>query len=167
MSGGRWIPLRGANGVVLAWAIVDDDLWERLSAHRWYLSPQGYAVRSGSRSNGVRGKTLRLHREVMRLSGRPVRRKHTDHINGDKLDNRRRNLRSAHPWQNHANQRRPKNNTSGFKGVSWHSIGKRWAAEITCRRKRHRLGLFKTKEAAHAAYCTAAKLLAGDFARFA
>jgi hypothetical protein len=85
-----------------------------------------------------------------------------DHITGDKDDNRLSNLRVANAAQNKANSRRPATNTTGYKGVVFHKRQKRWAASIKRGRQRH-LGMFDTPEAAHAAYCAAAKAIDGEF----
>ena len=53
-----------------------------------------------------------------------------DHINHDTLDNRLSNLRLATQKQNMYNQRTPKNNTSGYKGVVWHSQAQKWRPMI-------------------------------------
>lgn len=87
-----------------------------------------------------------------------------DHINLDKLDNRLSNLRIATPTENNANTRC--RNALGLKGVTLHGCGK-WQAAIKVDGKNHHLGLFSTPELAHAAYCGAAKVAFGKFARAA
>lgn len=74
-----------------------------------------------------------------------------DHINEVKNDNRFCNLREATRAQNMQNVRKHKHNTSGLKGVCWHSQRKRWRAFIFLDRKQKHLGLFDTKEDAYAA----------------
>ncbi|MDT4872900.1 AP2 domain protein [compost metagenome] len=86
-----------------------------------------------------------------------------DHRDGNKLDNRRGNLRQATQGQNAKNTRLARNNTSGFKGVSRTAEG-RWRARITVDRKEIRLGVFGTPEEAAAAYDKAAKQMHGEFA---
>lgn len=88
-----------------------------------------------------------------------------DHWDRDTSNNREWNLRHATRGQNLTNAKKPKHNTSGFKGVSWHSRSHRWRAEISVNRERRHLGLFDTAEEAHAAYFAAARELRGDFAR--
>ena len=90
-----------------------------------------------------------------------------DHINGVSTDNRIENLRLATRPQNSHNSRKPKTNKSGFKGVSWHAIGKKWQAHIKSNGKNHYLGLFSTAKQAHLAYIEAANRLNGEFARVA
>ena len=90
-----------------------------------------------------------------------------DHINGNKGDNRLVNLREATPTQNHANKRRMKNNTSGFKGVCFDKTRKLWMASFCADYKQKNLGRFTTPEAAHEAYMAAARKYHGEFARAA
>ena len=74
--------------------------------------------------------------------------KHIDHINGDKLDNRIKNLRSVTHKENHRNQSMPRNNTSGVCGVSWHKRDKKWVAYIKVNGKTISLGYFSDKNEA-------------------
>lgn len=88
-----------------------------------------------------------------------------DHRNGNAWDNRISNLRLCTYGQNKCNGRMHKNNRSGLKGVSWSSKMGKWHARVKVDRKDKHLGYFSTKEAAHAAYCIAAKAQYGEFAR--
>lgn len=103
-----------------------------------------------------------MHREIMGLSIGDQR--EVDHINGNRLDNRRCNLRLATHEQNMHNARRRKDNSSGFKGVSWKVRDRKWYAAIEISGKRIHLGVFDTAEEAHVAYCGAADRLHGEFA---
>lgn len=88
-------------GHVVATALVDAADALRLRRHRWTLSSKGYVVRYEKRD----GKTVcfALHREVLGLV--PGDGKMGDHENGNKLDNRRSNLRVANAGQNARNRR--------------------------------------------------------------
>jgi hypothetical protein len=88
-----------------------------------------------------------------------------DHINGDTADNRFSNLREATESQNLANARMPANNTSGFKGVSWHKHTRKWVASIGLNGKVKSLGYFATRERAFIEYIFAAWRYFGDFAK--
>lgn len=90
-----------------------------------------------------------------------------DHENLNRSDDRWSNLREASRSANGANRPINKNNTSGFKGVSWHRSAGKWGARIRVCGRSRRLGLFSTPEAAHAAYIVAADLHFGEFARAA
>lgn len=102
-----------------------------------------------------------MHREVLATApGIDV-----DHINGDKLDNQRANLRPARRAQNIRNQRLHTNNTSGHRGVWWHRQCRKWVAEIMVDRRKVSLGLFENINDAVAARTAAATRLHGEFAR--
>ncbi len=131
-------------------ALVDGVNWCALVAPHTV-----YAVRV------VRGTTIRLHRQIMAAPDEFE----VDHISGDGLDCRRKNMRLATCIQNARNARRGRANTSGFKGVSWHATGQKWQAMIWAGGKNKHLGHFTTPEAAHAAYVDAANRLFGEFAR--
>lgn len=114
----------------------------------------------------VKGKPIALHRVIL---SRMIKRELTkeekvDHINGNRFDNRRCNLRLATQQQNCRNARIMKNNRSGLKGAGYHN-GK-WQAQIVIDGKKTYLGIFNTPEEAHEAYCQAAKQHFGEFARF-
>ena len=65
-------------------AIVDDADYERLGIHHWSCSKAGYAMR-GFRENG-KMVYLKMHHAIL---GKPPRGFVVDHINGNRLDNRR------------------------------------------------------------------------------
>ena len=73
-----------------------------------------------------------------------------DHINGTKDDNRLCNLRVVTTKQNLENRGAPKNNTSGFKGVT--KRGNKFIAQIMHNQKQHYLGVFDTAEQASSVY---------------
>lgn len=74
-----------------------------------------------------------------------------DHIDGDKSNNRIKNLRDVPMSVNLKNASRNIRNTSGVNGVSWDKRGKKWYAQITVNGKRINLGLHDTIESASAA----------------
>lgn len=88
-----------------------------------------------------------------------------DHKNLDKKCNAFSNLRTATNVQNIWNGPVKKGNTSGYKGVHWHKRSGKWCSQIRVAGRRFFVGLFSTAEAAHAAYCDAAKRHHGEFAR--
>lgn len=88
-----------------------------------------------------------------------------DHEDMDKRNNRWGNLRIATRSQNGHNRGAPKNNTSGFKGVCWHKVARKWMSQITINRKRTILGMFNCKTAAAVAYIKASRSILGDFGR--
>lgn len=89
-----------------------------LSIHKWFYHSQGYACRTTTK-DGVR-QTILMHRQIMEF---PLL---VDHINGNKLDNRRDNLRSTSRATNALNSKMRSDNTTGYRGISWDNTRNRW-----------------------------------------
>lgn len=121
-------------------ALVDDDDYLHLSKFKWYLN-KGYAIRVTSRSDGKR--IIKMHREVF---GALDNIKHIDHIDRNKLNNQKENLRYIDQAGNNYNRPIGKNNTSGHIGISWHKKSQSWQAYIVIDKKFKFLGLFKNKK---------------------
>ena len=134
-------------------ALVDDGDYEMLVATglRWCIN-DGYAF---NRRLG------RMHRHLLK----PPVGVMIDHINGDKLDNRRENLRLCTNSQNQAN-RKVTRGVSKFKGVGWQKTawGGHWFAKITVQGKVINIGSYLTDLDAAKAYNDAAVLHFGEFA---
>ena len=88
-----------------------------------------------------------------------------DHINGDGLDNRRRNLRLVTVSQNGMNQKAQLRSTSKYKGVSWDKARSLWYAHVKANGLMKNLGRFASEDDAARAYNAAAVRLFGEFAR--
>lgn len=140
-------------------ALVDDSDYEYYSQFNYYLHSEGYAVREIW--NGGDKIRLRMHREIMNTPDGMD----TDHINGDRLDNRRQNLRVCTRSENLRNGRKRENNTSQYKGVSFFKPIRKWRAYITLEKKTKSLGYFKEEIEAAKAYNKAAIILFGEFAK--
>lgn len=136
------------------YALVDDADYERLCAYRWYTNGRGYVQRDDGKT------TAYMHRIVMECpDGLEV-----DHINGDRADNRRANLRLCTRAQNTSYRTHAPRSSSGFFGVYWRKDRERWLAQIDVGSKQIYLGLFTDPiEAAHA-YDEASVRLRGAFA---
>ena len=113
----------------------------------------------------VDGRRYRAHRLAWLHAYGRWPQEHIDHINGDRADNRLENLREATGSQNSQNSKRPKHNTSGYKGVSWEPRSGKWLAHISVSGHLRRLGLFDDKATAAEAYAEAGRLYFGDFFR--
>lgn len=144
--------------------LVDDEDFVELSAHSWYVH-EGYAARETKHPLRPGKKyTEYMHR---RLLGIPCGdRRKVDHHNENKLDNRKGNLRPCTNAQNLCNRGAQSNNTSGFKGVTWHKRIKKWNAQIMKDGKARSIGYFDDPKKAHEAYCKEAELMHGAFANF-
>lgn len=133
------------------YAIVDKDFaW--LDDRKWYLDKTGYAR---NKSNA----TVSMHQIV---HGDIEKGMYIDHINRDKLDNRKVNLRKVTPQDNTLNRGASANSTSKYKGVS-RGIKGVWIMQIR-RKKRHIIKTYRTEIEAALAYNAYAKELHGEFA---
>jgi hypothetical protein len=130
-----------------------------VKGYSFKLHPDGYVQYSGAK-DGLHNKYL-----ARVLFGEPDDME-IDHINTNPLDNRRENLRIATHRQNCKNKNKYKNNTSGFKGVSFDKKEQKFRARISIDGKRKFLGYFATAEAAHEEYKRAAVKYHGEFARY-
>jgi len=134
------------------YTIVDDIDYTYLRLFRWHLTEDGYAERSPV---GAR----KMHRFILNADDGQI----VDHINGDKIDNRRCNLRIASASGNVVNRGINKNNTSGERGVSFDKRRAKWRAEIRSNSKKKFLGEFETVELAAESYRSASIHLHGEF----
>lgn len=135
---------------------------------RWYAKDSGntfYAYRGIWEVN--RTKQVPMHRIIVSrmLERELLSDEFVDHINGNTLDNRRSNLRLVDAQTNTFNTRKHSDNKSGYKGVVYDKANNKWRSEIMHSGKKHWLGRFDTPEEAYEAYCNAAKLLHGEYAR--
>lgn len=134
-------------------AIISAEDVPLTSGYAWSLHSSGYA-----QARGHDGSNLLLHRLLLGFPDADI-----DHISGDKLDNRRSNLRVVNRSQNNMNLPRRSANESGYKGV--YRNRDRWAASIQAYGQRIHLGTFDTPEEAAKAYDSKALELHGNFAR--
>jgi hypothetical protein len=87
-----------------------------------------------------------------------------DHIDGNRLNNQKSNLRLATSSQNKMNRGPRSDNKSGYKGVSWHKQKNKWTVRIMANGRYKSLGLFNKIEKAKQAYNEAAQKYHGSFA---
>lgn len=143
-------------------ALVDDEDFERINAHKWYAHKAHHGAFYAARKVWDTKKHIAMHREII---GAPDG-KEVDHINADTLDNRRSNLRLCTTVENFHNRGKYANNTSGYKGVYWNIRHQKWYALIGLNSKLIYIGCFgQDKEAAAHAYDEAARKYHGEFAR--
>jgi hypothetical protein len=139
-------------------AIVDDEDYEWLNQWKWFSHKSEYAVRN-IRKNGKRN-MLFMHSVILN----PPNGMFTDHINRNKLDNRRCNLRICTKSQNTINSRTRSDNKSGIKGVCWKKDNHKWVAQISHLGGSRHIGYYKNKQDAANAYASKAREIFGEFA---
>ena len=124
----------------------------------------GYVLK-GYRVITLDGKKMQAHRLAFLYMTGAFPTDIADHINRNQLDNRWSNIRESDKSRNAINTKLYANNTSGFRGVNWHGLHKRWVAKLAVNGKRKFLGEHKTKEAAAMAYDVAALAAFGSVAQ--
>jgi hypothetical protein len=142
--------------------------WKVATAHRTLVGEEAGSInKNGYRMICVDAFRYRSHRLAWLYVHGSWPSEFVDHRNGNKLDNRIENLREADKRQNAQNSRRPSNNTSGFKGVTYDRARDKWIAQIKTSSGHRSIGRFETAEEAGAAYALAAEKAFGEFARVA
>jgi hypothetical protein len=143
-------------GSIRAYAIIDRDDIEEVSRWSWHLGSDGYAMRA-TRENR-RTVVYCLHRALLGLT--TYDRVDVDHVNRERLDCRRANLRVVPKGANDQNKTSYKGSSSRFRGVTWSRTARKWVAQVMTKRKNHNLGYFDSEEeAAEAARQGRARLL--------
>lgn len=133
------IPLKSREGEFLGHAKVDYEDAPVVSTRRWFFDGMYAATKSGKHN-------LRLHRLLVGR-GPMARALEVDHINRDKLDNRRSNLRLV-PHSVNGRNVPSQQGTSSFRGVSWSKERNRWVAQASHCKKNHFLGYYTDEEEA-------------------
>ena len=145
------------------YTFVDIETFMNVKDYKWWLSSDGYAVTNVRKEDGSRTK-VRIHRMAMGLSfGDKV---DVDHIDGNKLNNHRRNLRICDTSENCQNQKLQKNNTSGYKGVYFDKKANKWKSQIKHHGRNIHIGYYFTPEEAAQAYDVKARELHGEFGTY-
>jgi hypothetical protein len=147
--------------------LVDIDDYDFLNQFKWQASKRKdgaafYASRCAWDKDLKRQKTVTMTRVIMGVTDSRV---FVDHISGNTLDNRKVNLRTCTYAENCRNRSKQKNNSSGFKGVSFKRPTNRWVAQIMVNGNYIHLGYFFTLEEAAAKYNEAALKYHGEYAR--
>lgn len=151
------------NAAILSGKLIldDEDLYWAVQ-WTWTIpkNQDGYAFRL------VDHKAVLLHREIAKRANPEAEyAPEVDHKDGNKLNNRRSNLRPCTHAENMRNMQLKITNTSGYKGVCWSKRGQYWISYITVDYKTISLGCFDRKEDAAWAYNQAAVKHFGEFAR--
>lgn len=142
------------------YALVDNEDYGFLNKFSWrYNSSEGYARTNFAVNIGKR-KDVGMHRLVIN----PFTEYQIDHINGNKLDNRKQNLRVCTQKENIFNRKPLHNKSSKYKGVGFYKRTKQWQARITINGKLIHLGMFSTEKEAALVYNKAAKKFFGKHA---
>ena len=129
------IILRDRDTNEVARSKIDIEDIDEIKKYKWcYDAINGYVVNSKYH--------MRLNRYLMNCPDDLV----VDHVNRDRLDNRKDNLRICTSHENRMNSGKNRNNTSGTTGISWDKTYKKWEAYINYNYKKIILGYFDVIE---------------------
>lgn len=128
--------------------LIDFEDFEKVSNYFWSYT-KGYAIKSENRQP--------MHRFILGLGSEDRYKVEVDHINRNRLDNRKSNLRVVTRQENMYNKSEYKNNTSGVRGVKWNKARQKWQVQINFDKKRIHLGMFTDLEEAKQARLKAEK----------
>ena len=138
---GQTLIVYDCNNNKILFDLEDADL---IKNYRWCIA-NGYAHSNSPTINGKRY-TVLGHRLIIKAP----KELQVDHINGNRADNRKSNLRIVNTQQNHHNRTKAK-------GYSWNKQKKKYVARITLNAQLIHLGYYETKAEARAAYLEAKK----------
>jgi len=138
--------------------LIDADDVARVSERYWHMGKESYIVSA----KGVNKSKALLHRWILGVTNPSI---FVDHINRDRLDNRRINLRKVTSTENAYNRSLASTNRTGFIGVYYSTYSRRYEAKVGYRKKRIYLGSSRDDLVRLAQmYNIGAKFLYGDFA---
>jgi hypothetical protein len=142
-------------------ATIDAEDFALVNPWKWGLTKNGYAEHI-ERADGRVAKVL-MHRLIMGLErgdGKVV-----DHIDRNRLNNRKSNLRLVTPLENSHNRGKMPNGSSSCPGVSWGKRTQKWQAAVRIAGRYHWLGYFTEEgEAIRAVQEARARLLPSMYA---
>lgn len=113
-------------------AIIDDNDFEKVNKWKWSFHHSGYVVRGKPQ--------ISLHRFVMKAK----KGQFVDHINRNRLDNRKENLRFC-------NRRQNQFNSLGEDGIHWRGDREAWIVRMMVNGRKKYIGYYKTKKLAEEA----------------
>jgi hypothetical protein len=127
-----------------------------------YNDSKGYKIIDLSKNGKV--KTFKVHRLVGKaFLENPDNKPMIDHIDNNPANNIVKNLRWCSQKENKCNQDKQINNTSGFKGVSFHKPSNKYRSQININGKIKHIGYYETAEEASKVYEAKAKEIHKEF----
>lgn len=139
-------------------SFFDLEDYDKIKEYTWCRRHEGYA--GCTRKENGKSKMYNAYRIIMGVEDSKLE---VDHINGDKWDNRKCNLRIVTHADNTKNRKLSSRNKSGYTGVRQVKNGN-WTASIRCNGNDIWLGSYKTKEEAIGARKAGEEKYFGEFA---
>lgn len=137
--------------------LIDAEDIGRAEKFFWHKDKKGYVI-----STPNQGTAIWLHHFIMGFQ--PQKKVHIDHINRNRLDCRKCNLRIVTAQQNSMNKSIQKNSSTGYAGVTFLKHSGRYMARIGLNNRRIELGCSKDPVICAQMYNYASELIFGEFA---
>ena len=134
--------------------LFDLEYYDLIKDYYWHKNNRGYIT------SNTKGKFIKLYRLILNCFDS---RKTIDHINHNKLDNRKCNLRFVNRSQNGMNSKLHKNNTSGVSGVHYNKERQKWIVRIVINGERVVLGEYCDFESAKEKRLEAENIYYGEY----
>ena len=134
---------------------IEKSDYERVKMYRWRFDKHGYVC---ANSKDTTNRVIKMHRIITFAKKNDI----VDHINWDKSNNTKGNLRLCSKSDNNVNIKRRSDNRSGYTGVRQVVSGK-WIAVISFQNTKHHLGTFEKLEDAVRARSMAEKHIHKEF----
>ena len=150
----KYIEAKAKNKTALI--LVDEDDFEFIKSFSWFADKKGRSQMNYDYN------TVKMHHLIM---GFPIGDMEIDHIDCNKSNNCKNNLRIVTKSQNAWNKKISRNNVSGYKCIHFHTPSNRWRVIIGKNNKKHYIGQYTDIEDARIAYLNAVSELHGKFAR--
>ncbi len=132
-------------------ALVEDNDFDGLSLFKWSAMKNRSTFYAFRKDGGAKsGKNIYMHREILNAPKDTV----VDHIDGNGLNNRRKNIRLVSHRENTSNRARNRRNPLSL-GTSFRKAIGKYTAQIKLNGRIKYLGSFDEQELAHEAYMTA------------
>lgn len=141
--------------------MCDKEDYDLIKDYYWKFDNNGYVKASTLRDGyGCHKSSIFLHRLILNCSDDEI----VDHINGNKSDNRRSNLRICTHSQNSMNRHTTSHNKCGKVGVTYRAYKNKYEAYIYVNGKNIYLGCYTDKDDAIKARIKAEQKYYGEFA---
>lgn len=151
----KLLPITNRNKTIVGYTQVDDDVWQWARRCRWCFKDNTHTYVQGY---GTGTKPTSLHRQIVEAQKGDL----VDHIDRNTLNNQLMNLRIVDKRTSNLNRGFPKNNKSGYIGVSFDKVKRLWVAQATIYNKKIWIGRYTTPEKAHQAYLEVTSILSEE-----
>jgi len=115
--------------------------YEKINNYCWHKNKRGYIVSSTSEDEEDKKQTIRIHRIIMGVNDPNIE---VDHIDRNKCNNKKYNLRLVNRRQNEVNKNLTINNKSGCQGVYFNIKLNKWHSQIYFNKKKTHLGYYES-----------------------